>query len=227
VVPADRSLVTTKHAALSPPAPGRPLQKKSLTARERCKHKRAAFRAAIAEIPLEKLVFIDECGFSLDLHRKYGWVIGGGRCSEAVPVNTGKNRSVVGAYSWPSAANPTGLWTLWQKLESWNQRTFALFISDGLLPLLPAGSVLVMDNASIHKGQEIEALVAAAGCHVLYLPSYSPDFNPIEPVWSWLKHQVRMAKPENDSAREEAIFTAQKLLPPHAAPGWFTYAGLL
>jgi transposase len=172
------------------------------------------------------LVFIDECGFSLDLHRKYGWTIGGGRCFEVVPVNTGQNRSVVGAYSWPSDSNPTGLWALWQKLGAWNRECFELFLCDGLLPLLPPGSVLVMDNASIHKGTEIESMVTAAGCSLLYLPPYSPDFNPIEPVWSWLKHQVRIAKPENDDARQKAIRAAEKLLPATAAPGWFKYSGL-
>lgn len=176
---------------------------------------------------MEKLVFIDECGFALDLHRKYGWSIGGERCYEAVPVNTGKNRSVLGAYSLPSTANPTGLWTLWQKLGSWKRENFEAFLGDGLLPLLPEGSVLVLDNASIHKGETIQKLVAEAGCHLLYLPPYSPDFSPIEPVWSWLKHQVRSIKPATDSEREQAIFAAQQHLPATAAQGWFKYSGLL
>lgn len=221
-----RSHTAAEHVALSPSASRWQVQKKSLIARERCEHKRVAFRTLIDAIALEKLVFIDESGFSLDLHRKYGWMIGGGRCYEVVPVNTGKNRSVVGAYSWPSASNPTGLWTLWQKLGSWNREYFELFLSEGLLPLLPPGSVLVMDNASIHKGEEVERLVAQAGCHLLYLPPYSPDYNPIEPVWSWLKHQVGLVQPQDDSAREAAIWAAQQRLPAHAAPGWFKYAGL-
>lgn len=64
----------------------------------------------------ERLVFLDECGFALNLHRLYGWTVGGGRCEEGVPFNKGVNRSVAGAFSLPTAANPSGLWALWQKL---------------------------------------------------------------------------------------------------------------
>ena len=65
--------------------------------------KRAAFRQQVEVLPVEKLVFLDECGFSLNLHRLYGWTIGGKRCTERVPFNKGANRSVVGAFSLPSA----------------------------------------------------------------------------------------------------------------------------
>ena len=71
------------------------------------------------------------------------------------------------------------------------------FFRVDLLPrLLPGharvrGSVLVLDNASIHKGGNIERLARRAGCRVLYLPPYSPDLNPIELIWSFVKRQVR------------------------------------
>jgi hypothetical protein len=197
-----------------------------LVAKERSEVKRAAYLEKVAAIDSAKLVFIDESGFSLDLHRRYGWTIGGGRCMEAVPVNTGMNRSVVGAYSLPTAENPTGMWALWQKLGAWNAYLFELYISEGVLPLLPEGSVLVMDNASIHKGESLAKMVAEAGCSILYLAPYSPDFSPIEPVWSWLKHHVRKAKPADDTQREQAIWEAQMALPPSAAKGWFTHCGL-
>lgn len=56
-----------------------------------------------------------------------------------------------------------------------------------LLPRLAPGSTLILDNATFHKGAELEAIVAAAGCQLLYLPAYSPDLNPIEGFWSPLK----------------------------------------
>ena len=67
--------------------------------------KRAAFRVQIADVALEKLVFLDECGFGLNLGRLYGWIMGGGRCLEEVPFDKGINRSVLGAFSLP----PSGL----------------------------------------------------------------------------------------------------------------------
>ena len=114
------------------------------------------------------MVFLDECGFSLNLHRLYGWLIGGGRLFERVPMQKGHNRSVVGAYGWPYQNNPTGLWALWQRVGSWNARLFELFVCEALLPhlppgSLPPGSVLVLDNAKIHKSQRLKTRVEEAG----------------------------------------------------------------
>ncbi len=68
---------------------------------------------------------------------------------------------------------------------------FERFLQADLLPRLLPGSVLVLDNASIHKGGRIESLVSKAGCRVLYLPPYSPDLNPIELAWAFVKGLVR------------------------------------
>ena len=203
------------------------LLKKSRLAQERCAVKRAAFRVQIAGVPLEKLVFLDECGFALNLHRLYGWALKGERCCERVPFNKGKNRSVLGAYSWPGAENPTGLWALEQRLGAWNGDTFEAFVAQALLPQLPPGSVLVMDNARIHHRASLHEKVKAAGCRIIYLPPYSPDFNPIELVWSWLKDQVRSLAPRTDEERETHIQSAAARLPSHAAKGWFHLCGIL
>ena len=188
--------------------------KKSQVARERCEVKRAAFCEQVLALAVEKLVFLDECGFTLNLHRLYGWVIGGGRCIEEVPFERGVNRSVLGAFSLPSPDGPTGMRVLYQKKGTWNRASFEAFLQDGLLPLLEPGSVLVLDNARIHHGGEIQALVEKAGCSLLYLPPYSADFNPIELAWSWIKNRVRTLAPRDDAARERDIREAHQDLPP-------------
>ena len=184
--------------------------------------KRAAFRVQIASIPLEKLVFLDECGHALNLHSLYGWMMGGGRCLEEVPFDKGMNRSVLGALSLPTSDCPNGLRVLWQKLGAWNRECFEAFLQDGLLPLLEPGCVIVLDNASIHRGGEIQKLVEKAGGSLLYLPPYSPDFNPIELAWSWIKHLVRSLAPRDDKQREANIRCASQQLPNHA-PNWFKH----
>jgi transposase len=163
----------------------------------------------------------------LNLHRLYGWTIGGGRCEEEVPFERGQNRSCLGAFSLPTPDCPTGMRALWQKLGAWTRATFEAFLQDGLLPLLELGSVLVLDNASIHRGCEIRKLVEAAGCSLLYLPPYSPDLNPIEPVWSWIKHCVRTQAPRDDGHRQSAIHEAARQLPPSAPTAWFRHCGLI
>lgn len=189
--------------------------------------KRAAFVAQIADIAPHKLVFLDECGFGLALHRVYGWVLGGGRCLEEVPLNTGQNRSVLGAYSLPTRQCPNGMRALWQKLGAWNRATFEAFLCDGLLPVLEPGSVIVLDNARFHHGGGIQALVEQAGCSLLYLPPYSPDLNPIELAWSWIKNWVRSMAPRDDPDRERDIHRAGTLLPPQAAANWFRKCQIL
>ena len=177
-------------------------------------------------MPVEKLVFLDQCGFSLALYRLYGWVVGGGRCVERVPFERGSNRSVLGAFSLPTPDCLTGMRALWQKLGAWTRATFEAFLQDGLLPLLERGSVLVLDNASIHRGGEIEKLVKAAGCSLLYLPPYSPDLNPLELAWSLIKARVRAEALRDDGHRQNAITEAAKQLPPSAPTAWFRHCGL-
>ncbi len=61
------------------------------------------------------------------------------------------------------------------------------WVKDCLVPSLKAGQTVVMDNASFHKEKKTRELIEGAGCHLLYLPPYSPDFNPIENVWAVIK----------------------------------------
>jgi len=200
--------------------------KKTRVAKERCEEQRRAFRVNIEQVPVEKLVFLDECGFALNLHRLYGWAIGGARCEHDVPFNKGVNLSVVGAFSLPTPDNETGLWALWHKKEAWTGLLFELFVEEELLHRLPPGSVLVLDNARIHHRATLQQAVEKAGHSLLFLPPYSPDFNPIELVWSWFKHQVRLLAPREDDQRQSAIRHAQKLLPPQNATAWFRKCGL-
>ena len=149
-----------------------------------------------------------------------------GRCTEVVPFERGPNRSVVGAFSLPTFSCQTGMRALWQKLGTWTRASFEAFLQDGLLPLLCLGSVLVLDNTSIHRGGEIHILVEAAGCSLLYLPPYSPDLNPIELAWSFIKQKVRAKAPGDDESRQSAIQEATRQLPPSAASAWFRHCGL-
>ena len=145
---------------------------------------------------------------------------------EEVPFVRGKNLSVVGALSLPSPDNPSGLRALWHVEGAWKAWSFELFLEEMVLPYLPQGSVLVLDNARIHKGAELRAKVEAAGAWLLYLPPYSPDFNPIELLWSWLKNEVRAQAPRTNGDRVQAIREAERQLPHQHAAAWFEHCGL-
>ena len=74
---------------------------------------------------------------------------------------------------------------------SCNRIVFEMWLENFLLPTLQPGQVVIMDNAAFHKGGKIQQLIQGAGCQLLYLPPYSPDLNPIEKCWSWLKSRIR------------------------------------
>jgi len=200
-------------------APKLPLQKKSRLAKERSVEKRTAFVEQIQQIAPERLVFLDEAGFSLCLYQHYGWSPRNERCIEAVPFVRGTNLSVLGAYSL------AGMQALTHQLGAFKRDAFEQFLQQSLLPVLPQGAVLVLDNARIHHGGQVAALVEQAGCSLLYLPPYSPDFSPIELVWSWVKHRVRAVGPRDDTARQQAINEAVSQIPPEFAASWFRKCG--
>ena len=164
-------------------------------------------------------MFLDESGFSLALHRLYGWGPSKERLVEAVPSCRGGNLSVLGAF------DKEGMITITSKLGAMKRVDFESFLSEDLLPRLLPGSVLVLDNARIHHGGEIENLVSGTGCSLLYLPPYSPDLSPIELAWGWVKHFVRGRRPREAASRAAAVEEAVASLPGEFAPGWFAKFG--
>jgi transposase len=165
------------------------------------------------------LVFLDESGFSLALYRHYGWAPRGQRLVESVPVCRGPNLSVLGA------SDREGMLCIAEKIGAMTRADVERFLEKDLLPRLLPGSVLVLDNARIHRGGRIEAIVLAAGCSLLYLPPYSPDFSPIELAWGWIKAFVRRLCPRAPETRHEAVGSAVAALPAGFAPGWFRHCG--
>jgi len=83
-----------------------------------------------------------------------------------------------------------------------NRTVFETWLESCLLPTLVTGQVVVMDNATFHKGGRIQQLIEDAGCKLLYLPPYSPDLNKIEQCWSWLKSRIRKKLEPFDCLRD-------------------------
>lgn len=176
---------------------------------------------SVAKISPERLVFLDECGFSLALYRLYGWAKKHDRCTESVPCQRGKNRSVLAAMSW------SGVQASVTQLGGFKRIDFEAFLRDELLPVLAPDSVLIFDNARIHHGGEITKIVEAAGCSITYLPPYSPDLNPIEMAWGWIKDKVRCATPREDAERIKEIESAIEAIPSEFPFAWFANCGML
>ena len=168
----------------------------------------------------KELVFIDASGFSLALYQHYGCSGRGERLAEAVPVNRGKNLSVIGAL------DTEGMLATRHKQGAIRREDVEAFLAEDLLPCLLPGPVIVLDNAKIHKGGKIQQIVEGAGCRLLYLPPYSPDFSPIEPAWGWIKNCVRSRCPRDNDSRITAVEESVAALPAEFAPNWFRNCGI-
>jgi transposase len=105
--------------------------------------------------------------------------------------------------------------------EATDADIFLAYVEQVLCPALKPGDVVVMDNLSSHKVPGVREWIEKAGAEVLYLPSYSPDLNPIEKAWSKLKQLLRSAKSRTKEALEQAIANALKLITPENAMAWF------
>lgn len=164
-------------------------EKKSFTASEaerpEVQRERKAFAELMRLIPVDKLLFLDESGANLSLSRTRGWAPRGLRAHGLRPANPGVNLTLVGVVG---VRGPVCLRTIEGAM---NKRHFVRFLKTALVPHLEPDDVLVLDNLRCHWTPEAIAAVEAAGAHVLFLPPYSPDMNPIELVWSVVKAELR------------------------------------
>ena len=95
-----------------------------------------------------------------------------------------------------------------------NKNAFLAFLETTLLPTLARGSVLVLDNWTVHHGDDVRDLVDAAGCKLLYLPTYSPDLNPIEHLFAKVKAFVKALRPDSTDTLVRAFGDALKTVTP-------------
>ena len=99
------------------------------------------------------------------------------------------------------------------------------FVEHALVPTLRPGQVVVLDNLSIHRVPRVRQLIEAAGCRLLFLPAYSPDFNPIEQAWSKLKTLLRTAGARTTAALHDALAGVVDAITAADARAFFTHCG--
>jgi len=102
---------------------------------------------------------------------------------------------------------------------------FLAYLEHVLCPRRPAGDVVVMANLSAHKVQGVRELLAGCGAELLYLPPYSPDFNPIQQCWSKVKSILRALKARSAEAQEQAVAQALAAISPENPRAWFAHCG--
>jgi transposase len=102
-----------------------------------------------------------------------------------------------------------------------NGEMFLAWVRQGLAPTLRAGDVVILDNLATHKSRGVRDALAAVGARLLYLPPYSPDFNPIEPMWSKIKQTLRSHAPRTEAELLRAAKTAFNSISTADCQGFF------
>ena len=102
---------------------------------------------------------------------------------------------------------------------------FEAYVEHFLVPTLKEGQVVVLDGLGAHRTEKVRELVEGRGADLVFLPSYSPDLNPIEEAFSKIKGKVRKVGARTREALEEAIAVALCALTPEDVTGWFAHAG--
>ncbi len=108
---------------------------------------------------------------------------------------------------------------------AFDSETFAVYVEQLLLPCLRKGAILVLDNIKFHYSPKALALIGAAGVEVLYLPAYSPDFNPIEECIAKIKAALRRGKARTQRKLYNALAKAIALVTENDILGWFKHCG--
>jgi len=102
---------------------------------------------------------------------------------------------------------------------------FRAWVEQALVPTLKSGDVVVLDNLGSHKGKAVRQAIKAAGAHMLFLPAYSPDLNPIEQLFSKLKHWIRRQQARSCEALCDAIANALKKVTPEECANYIKNSG--
>jgi transposase len=166
-----------------------------------------------------RLRFIDEAGVNLALTRIYGCAPAGERVIERVPRNYGAQTSLISSLS---LAGVEATFSIEGVVDA---AVFDAYVEQVLGPTIRAGDVLVLDNLVAHKASRIEQVARERSATVIWLSPYSPDYSPIELMWTKIKAVMQAAKARRREELEKALCAALELITEADCLAWFTHCG--
>jgi transposase len=165
-------------------------------------------------------VFVDESGFHTSMTRLRARAPKGKRAYGKVPRNRGKNTTLIASITLEGGMGES------MSIEgATDSEAFEAYVEHFLTPSLCEGPVVVLDRLGAHRTDRVKQLIEGRGADLVFLPSYSPEMNPIEEAFSKIKQLVRKA---GARVREELVETIGRALAAvtiEDAAGWFAHAG--
>ena len=200
-------------------AAGAAAQKKSLIAAERDEANRQAWRGALAAVAPQRFVFLDETATPTTLTRLRARAPRGERARGRVPHKRWHSVTLL------ASIKTTGMGAAMVLDGALERESFDAYVEQLLLPTLVPGQIVVLDNLPVHKSARARALIEGAGCAVLFLPAYSPDFNPIELAFAKIKQTLRGRAERTIAGIVAATGPALDAVTAADARGFFAHCG--
>jgi len=177
--------------------------------------RRVCWHEQLAAEPVAALVFVDESGANTKMTRLRGRALGGQRLLARIPHGHYQTSTLIAGLRREGPCAP------WLFGGAMNGEMFLAWVRQGLAPTLRPGDVVILDNLATHKIRGVRDAIEAVGARLLYLPPYSPDFNPIEPMWSKIKQVLRSHAPRTEEELLGAAKTAFNSISTADCKGFF------
>jgi transposase len=194
-------------------------QKKSKVAQERDEERRGLWRWLVTRFDVRRLVFVDESGMHTSMDRLRSRAPRGLRAYGKVPKNRGKNTTLIASMSL------CGMGEAMCIEGATDSEAFEVYVEHFLAPSLSEGQVVVLDKLGAHRPKRIRELIEDRGAELVFVPSYSPDLNPIEEAFSKIKNILRKLGARTHQALLEAMEEALFEVTAADAAGWFDHCG--
>jgi transposase len=169
----------------------------------------------LAVEPRGHLVFVDESGANTKMTRLRGRALGGQRLRARIPHGRYQTSTLISGIR---LEGPCAPWLFEGPMDG---EMFLAWVTEGLAPALRPGEGVILDHLATHKICGVREAIEAAGARLRYLPPYSPDFNPIEPMWSKIKQILRRHAPRTDAQLLLAARTAFQAITTDDCKGFF------
>jgi transposase len=175
------------------------------------------YHGPVDDLPLSERLYLDETGAHVNLTLPYGRARRGRRGVEAKPVKRGAPLNTVAVLTEQGLAGP------WFFEGTLTARRFVTYRRVFLLPLLRGGKTLILDNHPVHRARQVQVFLKRRRVKPVFLPTYSPELNPIEEAWSKFKYFLKRTKARTKETLLDAMKQASATITPEDAQGYFQH----